>query len=346
MTLPTTHARRMVVILAIVIVALGASAAVAQTTTVFRDEFRSIGYGGNDGSESFSGPWRERSEADGPSAGVLRVESDDRCAGGAGNCLRIGSDGGSIDGIAIDRTADLEGADTASLAFQWRRRSQGRPEGDVRVRIGPGTGGPWTTLITIPMSGANGPQSSSFDISAYATASTTVRFEARGTSVDAYLLFDDVEFVATGSTTTTIPGTPTTTTIPGTPTTTTIPGTPTTTTIPGIPTAGESTTSSTTTTTVPDGSTTTGGAGTEPPSIPGDGSPDGAANGEGSSEVEPQATIDGEVTAAAQPASGPSSGQPDVAVVIASQVLLLGGVFAAIARAGVLPRGSRRRRRR
>ena len=107
----------------------------AQTVESFRDEFGSISYSGNDGSTSFSTSWRERGESDGTGAGVIQVVSSSRCDGGTGNCLRIGSDGDDITGIAIERRADLQDADSASLSFVWRRQVSGSPSTSVRVRL-------------------------------------------------------------------------------------------------------------------------------------------------------------------------------------------------------------------
>jgi hypothetical protein len=235
------------------IVVLNVLPAFAQTVVTVRDEFRAVSYSGNDGSATFSGPWAERGESDGPNAGSVRVVTDVRCAGGAGNCLRLGSDGGDLEPLAVDRAVDLDGADAATLRFTWRRDSQGQVNGAVRVRVSANGGSSWSTLSTIAIAGSQGSSSAVFDISAWASGSTVIRFDGLGTVVTGYILLDDVEvraeIAASSTTTTTAPSSTTTTsTVPGA-TTTTIPPGPTTTTTSPFP--------GTTTTTVPGGSTTT-----------------------------------------------------------------------------------------
>lgn len=242
----------------------GAGAALAQTTNTFRDEFGSISYSGNDGTQPFAGSWQERGESDGTGAGVVRVAVDTRCADGTGNCLRIGSDGGTIDEFAADRSANLEDAESASWSFAWRRKVSGSASTSVRVRISSNGGSTWSTLATIPLSGSQSNQSSSFDISAYATSNTTIRFEGRGSGSNAFLFIDDVtidaSFSATTTTTSSLPSMTSTTTS----TTTTIPGPPTSSTTTTVWTAVNPTTTtasnvgaSTTTTTSAASSTTT-----------------------------------------------------------------------------------------
>ena len=216
-----------------------ASPVLAQTTEMFLDEFRSVGFGGNDGSSSFAGPWRERGEADGPTAGSIQVVADDRCSGGSGNCLRVGSDGGDLAPYAVDRSADLDGAESATMRFSWRRRSQGQVSGAVRVLISGNGGSSWTTLMTIPLAGSQQTTSETFDITPWAGTATTLRFDGEGSGVSGSLHLDNVEVEAsivpsaTTTTTTTIGSGTTTTTTPGSTTTTTIGSGTTTTTTPG-----------------------------------------------------------------------------------------------------------------
>ena len=252
-----------------------AGAASAQTIETYRDEFSSISYSGNSGTESFSGSWRERGESDGPNGGVVRVIADSRCSGGAGNCLRIGSEAGDIGGFAADRTADIENAESATLSYAWRRRASGASDASVRVRASSDGGSSWTTIATISLSGSQSPQSTNLDIVSFASVTTTVRFEGQGTGPGAYLLIDDVSIDATFGVepTTTSSSTTTTTTPP----TTTVPSTTTTVTT-GLPTSSTTTAApgedppSTTTTATPDAPTTTAAevssAGGEPSGTP------------------------------------------------------------------------------
>lgn len=219
----------------------------AQSAETYRDAFVSVSFGGNDGSRSFAGPWRERGEADGPGAGTIRVVADDRCRGGTGQCLRIGTDTGALDPYAVDRSADLGAAEDATLRFSWRRRSQGQASGSVAVRISANGGTSWTTLMTLPLAGSQKQQAETIDIGPWMSPTTTIRFDGQGSSANGYIHFDDVEIAASVVPTVTTTTAPT----PSTTTTTTIgPGT-TTTTIPA------STSTTTTTTTLAGSSTTT-----------------------------------------------------------------------------------------
>jgi len=243
-----------------------ASPVLAQTTETFLDEFRSVSFGGNDGSSSFTGPWRERGEADGPTAGSIQVAADDRCSGGSGNCLRVGSDGGDLAPYAVDRSADLGGAENATMRFSWRRRSQGQVSGAVRVLISGNGGSSWTTLTTIPLAGSQQVTSETFDITPWAGSATTLRFDGEGSGVSGYLHLDNVEVEASivppATTTTTPPGSTTTTTMGAGTTSTTPPGTSTTTTTMGAGTPTTTPPGSTTTTTLGTGAPTTRPQGT------------------------------------------------------------------------------------
>jgi hypothetical protein len=279
----------------------------AQTTETFLDEFRSVGFGGNDGSSSFAGPWRERGESDGPTAGSIQVVADDRCGGGSGNCLRVGSDGGDLDPHAVDRSADLGSAESATLRFSWRRRSQGQVSGAVRALISGNGGSSWTTLITIPLAGSQQTRSETFDITPWAGSATTLRFDGDGSVVSGYLHLDDVEVeasIVTPATTTTAPsGTSTTTTTIGASTTTTAPsGTSTTTTTIGASTTttarpGTSTTGATASTDAP--TTSVGAAAADTP----DGD-QGLPPAQGNGQAQPPAGDD------PSPSSGASSPDP------------------------------------
>ncbi len=222
----------------------------AQSAETYRDTFVSVSFGGNDGSLSFAGPWRERGEADGPGAGTIRVVADDRCRGGTGQCLRIGTDAGTLDPYAVDRSADLGAAEDATLRFSWRRRSQGQASGSVAVRISANGGTSWTTLMTLPLAGSQKQQAESIDIGPWMSPTTTIRFDGQGSAANGYIHFDDVEIAASivPTVTTTTPPTPSTTT------TTTI-GTGTTTTT--TPASTSTTTTTTTTTTTLAGSSST-----------------------------------------------------------------------------------------
>jgi hypothetical protein len=268
--------------LALVIVTLSfvmlAGQASSQTPESFRDDFTSISYSGNNGSMDWSASWQESGESDGPTSGNVQVTASDRCFGGSGNCLRIGSDGGNLANHGVSRAANLANAVSATLSFRYRRQTQGQVPGSVTVQVSGNGGSSWTTLTTINLAGPQKALTATLDISRHTGSNTVVWFRGSGSGVAGYLYIDAVDVTAnmgapsttTTVVTTTIPGTPTTTTttVPGTPTTTTIPGTPTTTT-PGSPKttlAGTPTTTGPTSTSpgTPPTTTNTGGHVTTP----------------------------------------------------------------------------------
>jgi hypothetical protein len=247
-----------------------ADQASSQTAESFRDNFNSISYSGNNGTINWSGSWQESGEGDGPASGSVQVTASDRCSGGSGNCLRIGSDGGNLNNHGAYRTANLDNAVSATLSFSYRRQTQGQVAGSITVQVSGNGGSSWSTLTTIALAGPQKASTATFNVSGYMGPSTVVRFRGSGTGINGYLHVDAVEVTAdmappnttTTVATTTIPGTPTTTTTSGTPTST-VPGSPTTTTIPGTPTTTAPGTPTTTTmqgtptTTLPDMSSTT-----------------------------------------------------------------------------------------
>lgn len=83
------------------------------------DNFASIAYSSNAGTQNWVGDWQEIGESDGPSAGISRVNSSN-CS--SGQCLRIGEPGSasSYSNRGAYREADLDGATTATLTFVYR----------------------------------------------------------------------------------------------------------------------------------------------------------------------------------------------------------------------------------
>jgi hypothetical protein len=249
-----------------------ADKASSQTVETFRDNFTSISYSGNNGSLNWSGSWQEWGESNGATSGSVQVATSDRCSSGSGNCLRIGSDGGTLSNHGASRAADLTDAVSATLSFGYRRQIQGQVSGSVTVQVSGNGGSSWTTLTTINFSGPQKASTATFDIGGYTGSTTVVRFRGSGSGINGYLYIDAVEVTAdmAASTTTTIvvtttvPGATTSTTTPGS-STTTVPGATTSTTTPGTPTTTNpaSTSIGTPTTTPTAGDTTVPDAATE-----------------------------------------------------------------------------------
>ena len=139
-------------------------------TKTFRDEFNTRSYHNNDGSHDFSGPWEEEDKwGAGPTDGNVLVGTNNKL------WLDDNPDSGTHLTSAA-RTADLSGADTATLSFDWETHSGVDTSDAVVVEISSNGGANYTVLKTFTgFSGAR-TGSESFDISGYTSADTTVRF--------------------------------------------------------------------------------------------------------------------------------------------------------------------------
>ncbi|MGB5200030.1 MAG: DNRLRE domain-containing protein, partial [Sedimenticolaceae bacterium] len=161
------------------------ASASAAGTAHYLDRFdTNASFAGDDGVLSWTNDWQEVGEASGPGAGDIRV-ADEFFGDGGGNVeLIVKTNNG------VWREADLSGATTATLSFDYART---RVEVDdhlvVYVQSGGGTGG--DTIVGAPgtwdevarYSGAADDAaylSDSIDISAYIGSDTRILFKADG----------------------------------------------------------------------------------------------------------------------------------------------------------------------
>ena len=155
------------------------------------DQFNAISYSGNDGDENWLSNWTEIGESNGPSSGRVEVRSS--------GYMEIGGSEVSISGKGASRAADLSGATTAILDFDYRRVDNDGGGGSVSVQVSSNGGGSWTNLATYSLNSFDGSfKSATFDISAYASADTQIRFIGSGTT-DAYFRFDNVSIEHNGT---------------------------------------------------------------------------------------------------------------------------------------------------
>ena len=157
----------------VLIVSFVASAPVplaAATTDTFRDEFNNISYIGDDGiGGSWATAWWDSQDQD-ETSGEIKVDSD----GLEDFVLRFNSNGS---GQYIERTADLSAYDTATVSFDYRRKST---DASFSVKVwasANGPGGPFTEIFAI----ATGDDlvyvgSGTLPITAQKSATTTIRF--------------------------------------------------------------------------------------------------------------------------------------------------------------------------
>ena len=242
----TRHRR----LLAVALMAIGllttqtAVAAGKSATRHVADEFATASYAGSDGTHPWNGPWVEVVEADGPSAGVVRVREHLACSDGS--CLVIGGRDAAITGRGVVRAVDLSEAEDARLSFELGVvvHDPERTLGSVTVAISP-SNGVWHHLTTVTLDEEDD-AGHDYDITAWATGTTRIGFFGAGW-VSAVALIDDVEIewdvdeqettIVTTTTTTT-----TTTTSPPRPPATTTTTTTTTTRPPSRPPATTTTT--------------------------------------------------------------------------------------------------------
>ena len=185
---------------------------VAESTTVvgqevstgsFADDFDAAGggntgYGGDDGTLAWAGPWQEINEDGDPNTGDEQVlfDIDDFS-------VRVrDNDGG---GEGVERTADLSAFTTATLDFDYRRQGLDNGNDWVEIQISSsGPGGPFTTLDRFD--GAvigTDPNyvATSYDITPHLSAVTTIRFLSSPTNGGGdTVFFDNVTIDAVGST--------------------------------------------------------------------------------------------------------------------------------------------------
>ena len=158
------------------------------------DNFPSISYSQNSGSENWTGDWAEIGESDGTSAGIARVRND-LCT--SGNCLRLGVPSGNsrqtYSNRGVLREVDLSSATSATLTFDYRGgRSRGNQT--VVLSISNDGGSNWNTLQSYVINGGNTPAgTASFDISAYTSSDTQIRFLASGRNAVIGMYIDDID---------------------------------------------------------------------------------------------------------------------------------------------------------
>ena len=142
----------------------------AKLMSTVRDEFAAASYGADDGTAGWTGGWIELDPAgSGPTTGNVLVTD---------GMLRLTDrpNTGTMPGVT--RTVDLSSAMSATLSLDVAT-SEGVEayEDRVTLEISPGAGQPFTTLeVFETMEGAVS-DSRSYDISAYATAETTIRIK-------------------------------------------------------------------------------------------------------------------------------------------------------------------------
>lgn len=164
------------------------------------DEFKAISFKGDDGNWPWASNWSELIGGDGGAAdGVVSVAAG---PGLATYALRIGGKGALLDGSLLTRALATGSPDSILLSFRCAR--SGAPGGSVTLSIMK-SGGAWSDLATYDVGGVGSPRVEVFDIQAFTSGKTAIRFSGSGTTgAGGYIYFDDIRVRAvepgTGST--------------------------------------------------------------------------------------------------------------------------------------------------
>ncbi|MBT8105233.1 MAG: hypothetical protein KJN88_06290, partial [Gammaproteobacteria bacterium] len=163
-------------------------AATASHADTVRDEFTTVSFGGNNGTDTWSADWQEVGEADGAGAGAVRVVSNGFTW--AGNALRVDL-GGSFAAI---REANLLGASGVTLTYDYRQSVGDADSGQLQLQVSDDGGSTWTPLRTYTFAAEDpGPVSESIDITAYAASDTQIAFIVTEVEILNQFFVDDVQ---------------------------------------------------------------------------------------------------------------------------------------------------------
>ncbi|MEA3244475.1 MAG: hypothetical protein U9Q19_13725, partial [Pseudomonadota bacterium] len=103
-------------------------------------------------------------------------------------------------GEGVEREADLSGAGTATLSFDYRRMNLDNSDDYVAVYVSAtGTGGPWTETVRIAGGGNDASyQVSTQDISGHISAQTAIRLRSSSSmGVTDTVWFDNIQIECT-----------------------------------------------------------------------------------------------------------------------------------------------------
>jgi hypothetical protein len=135
-------------------------------TETFRDEFNAVGYGGNDGTQSWTSDWIERFDDGTPGGGNVLVVAGE---------LSLDDNPNSGSDPSAERELDLSSFSSADFSFDFRTIGNVDVDDSMVVEVSPNGGGSWTQLENI--TGINDINSSrSYDITAFMSANTRIRF--------------------------------------------------------------------------------------------------------------------------------------------------------------------------
>ncbi len=159
-----------------------AGTGVQQGLKTIRDEFTTVAYSNNDGTDPWAADWVEFADDSDPASGDVKITDDL----GDGSLLLQNT------GPRIDRLATLEGATTATLRLDYRR--QGLDAGES-LEVSVLQGGNWVLVDTIDGPGTDAAYvARAVDMTPYLDRDSGVRFELTGGAGKSDKIFlDNVE---------------------------------------------------------------------------------------------------------------------------------------------------------
>jgi len=147
------------------------------------DGFDAVAYDNNNGTRPWSGNWMEFFESNGPTAGRIRVTLSSKAQS---LMLTLSA---LPDGFGVRRGANLTGASTATLSYDWLRDSY---SGVVKARASWDGGSNWADIFSHTTGNDVSLQSSTYDISAYISPAFVIEFIAQSPT-GGTIYFDNVK---------------------------------------------------------------------------------------------------------------------------------------------------------
>lgn len=162
------------------------------STGTFRDEFGTVAYNNNNGTNNWSTDWTETGDDGSPSGSEIQIVSD-----GGSNRLRVENASRTI-----EREANVNGVTAATLSFSYRRSGLDNANDYVAIEASGNGGGSWTELARFagPTNDA-GYTAVSYSLTPYLATNTRIRFRSPATlGNNDVVFFDNVEISTSGAT--------------------------------------------------------------------------------------------------------------------------------------------------
>lgn len=157
-----------------------------------RDEFTSVSFNNNDGIDNWNSAWIENdseSGGSGPSAGQVQVLNGE---------LRFDDQPDTSSEPSASREINLSGGVSATFSFDFKTTAGVDPDDAIGVDASINGGASWTVLETITGISGISTDSRSFDITAFISPNTTIRFRVSNFygGFDEYFFVDNVQIIS------------------------------------------------------------------------------------------------------------------------------------------------------